>query len=136
MLAAFAHASTFEVASIAAACTAVGGALAGLFFRGAAAGWKDERDAAVAKADRLEQRVNEQDAQITSLKAKVADLEKHNVEQIAAQVGRLVDQIAKLASVVDRLDVSMHANTAAVEVVARGSVIKDALTEHDNEGAS
>lgn len=95
----------------------VGAALVGLVFRGAAEAWREERDAAVDKADRLEEKVDEQAKEITMLKTKVGDLEKRtNYDAYADRSGRehqaILDELRALTR-------NVGANTTAVEFLLR-----------------
>ena len=105
------------IAAVTAAAAAVGGACVGLIFRGAAAAWREERDAAVDKADRLEVKVDEQAREIDALKTKVGDLEKRtDYEAYAKQSRRDHEQILKSLSEITR---GLQANTTAVEFLIK-----------------
>ncbi len=94
-----------------------GGALVGLIFRGAATAWREERDAAVDKADRLDEKVTAQAAQIEKLKDKVDVLEKRTnyeayAERSAEDHRRILDSLAELTR-------GLHANTTATEFLIK-----------------
>lgn len=106
-----------SIVAICAGVSAVSAGLVGLLFRGAAAAWKTERDAAVDKADRLEEKVDDQAGEIDTLKSKVADLEKRTdyeryAERSARDHKQILDTLAELTR-------GQHANTVAVEFLIK-----------------
>lgn len=126
--------TTFAVA-VSAAVT-ISAALVGLVFRGAATAWREERDAAVDKSERLEAKVDEQAGQIAQLEAKVVELEhRTNYEVYAERSARehqaILDGLTAVTAELKGLDSAVKANTAAVELVARGSALRQALEDHE-----
>lgn len=99
------------------AAAAIGGALVGLTFRGAAAAWREERDAAVDKADRLEQKVTEQAGQIMALEMKVGELEKRTNYDVYAERSGLEHR--RILEALDALKRGLDANTVAVEFLIK-----------------
>lgn len=87
------------------------------------------RDWRPAKSLRQENRelredLDEARQEITALKVQVAELQKATVPVLQAE-------LATVARILERLDGSVAANTAAVQLVASQSVIADALDTHD-----
>lgn len=113
-----------KLVSFCGVAAAIGGAFVGLIFRGAAVAWREERDAAVGKADRLEEKVSDQDAtiaaqatQISTLEGKVEVLEKRtDYEVYAERSGR---EHAQIIDAVAALTRGLHANTTAVEFLIK-----------------
>jgi hypothetical protein len=110
-------ATASQLAGYCGAAAAVGGGLVGLMFRGAAAAWRDERDAALDKAERFEATVRAQADQIATLESKVAVLEQRtDYDAYAERSGRehkqIVDAISELAR-------GLNANTTAVEFLLK-----------------
>lgn len=100
-----------------AGAAAIGGSLVGLIFRGAATAWREERDAAVDKAERLEKTVDEQATKILTLEGKVEVLEKRtDYEVYAERSGREHAEI--VASIVE-LARNVSANTTAIESLVK-----------------
>lgn len=74
--------------------------------------------------------LNRANVKIDQLEDKVKDLEKASIPVLHAElveVARILDRVGKQ---LDKLDHSVKANTAAVQLVASQSVIADALTDH------
>lgn len=104
------------VATCGAAAT-IGGALVGLIFKNAAAAWRQERDAAVDKADRLEKKVDDQAAQIEALKVQVIQLERRtdyeaHAKQNQREHREIIDHLHELTR-------GLNANTTAVEFLLK-----------------
>lgn len=119
MLALYLIASTSaaKMAGIVTAAIAATGAVVGLFFRGAAMAWRDERDAAIDKAERLAEKVAEQAGQIKALERKVAVLEKRTDYEGYAQ--RSADEHRQILDALRELARGVHANTVAVEFLVK-----------------
>jgi TolA-binding protein len=121
----------------------VTGAIVGLLFRGAALAWRDERDAAVDKADRLEAQVTDQQAQIidqqgqiTELTSKVRELEHRTnyevyAQQSAAEHKAILDGLEKVVGRLEEQERSLRGNTMAVELLSKRRIIDEALSEGD-----
>lgn len=106
-----------SLVAIASGCAVVGGALVGLIFRGAAVAWREERDAAVEKAERLEDTVHDQQSKIARLEQKVEELEKRtDYEAYAKRSAREHRQILDTLVEQGRL---LHANTTALEFLIK-----------------
>lgn len=106
-----------KLISISGVAATIGGALVGLLFKNAATAWREERDAAVDKADRLEEKVSEQASQILTLERKVEVLEKRtDYDAFADRSGREHAQIIAALGEVTR---GLNANTTAVEFLLK-----------------
>lgn len=122
------------LAAVVAIAVTLSSAVVGVVFRGAAVAWKEERDAAVDKAERLERRVGEQDKQIEELRAKLALLEERTnyetyAHRSAAEHKAILDALERVAAKLEALDGAVRGNTAATELVAKGSLVRDALDD-------
>lgn len=110
-------ATASQLAGYCGAAAAVGGGLVGLMFRGAAAAWRDERDAAIDKAERLEEKVDEQASLIGTLQQRVDELEKRtDYDAYAERSGREHKQIVDAITDLTR---GLNANTTAVEFLLK-----------------
>jgi TolA-binding protein len=112
--------ATTRLGTLVAFCTAaasVGGALVGLIFRGAAAAWREERDAAVEKAERLDEVIADNAEKISQLEKKVADLEKRtNIEAISERSSL---EHRSILDALSALEKGLNANTTAVEFLLK-----------------
>lgn len=106
-----------NIVAICAGVSVLSGGIVGLIFRGAAAAWKTERDAAVDKADRLDKKVAAQATEIATLQSKVSDLEKRtDYERYAERSANDHKQILDSLREVTR---GLHANTVATEFLIK-----------------
>ena len=122
------------LSAVVAIAVALSSAVVGVIFRGAAVAWREERDAAVDKADRLEETVRDQAKQIVELNAKVKLLEERTnyetyAHRSAAEHKAILDGLERVVGKLEALDGAVRANTAATELVAKGSMVRDALDE-------
>lgn len=105
--------SPAAIVGFCAAAATIAGCVVGLIFRGAASAWREERDAAVDKAERLEQKVAVQASRIATLEEQMRDLERRtNVEKYAERSAAEHREI--VAALVD-LRSAVAANTTALE---------------------
>lgn len=72
-------------------------------------------------------------------KKRISDLEKDrdgwkartDLTVLQQEHREITNALERITGTLDRLDRDVKANTAAVEVIARGAVIRDVLDEHD-----
>lgn len=114
-----------SIAAIVAVSATVTGGIVGMFFRAAAAAWKTERDAAVDKALRLDDKVADQAKEIDTLKSKVAELEKRTDFDVYAE--RSARDHKLIMEAIRESTKGLHANTTALEFLIKQAFPQAAL---------
>lgn len=100
---------------------------------------KDWRPVRTLRSDNheLRKQLGEAERKIAGLEAEVRSLQKAtDLTVLQDEHRKIADVLERVVAKLDSLDRAVHANTASIEVLARGSLLKKHLTDMEGGGSA